>query len=95
MEAAHDSERFERIRSRGPWNFILRFGVVYWGVTTAVLFTIFMSVFSDDLIGRTFLTAMIVFPVGGFFWGAFMWSFMNRRADREARERERSLHGSL
>ena len=35
------SEKWEKLRAKGKWNFILKYGVLLWGVGTAVLFSLF------------------------------------------------------
>jgi len=67
-------ERLRKIRSRGRGHFILWYGVLVWGVSTAVLSSLLMGWLKTD---RTFFdyapTAFVIFPIAGVFWGASMW----------------------
>lgn len=39
-------EKWERTRSKGKWNFVLKYGVLFWGLGTAVLFSLFIPIVS-------------------------------------------------
>ncbi|MDR9419116.1 hypothetical protein [Gracilimonas sp.] len=59
---------------RNPWLFIVVYGVLFWGVTTAVLYSALMSFLFDDSMWDIFSYSIIVFPIGGFAWGgAMLW----------------------
>ncbi len=76
-------ERLRQVRARGRWHFILWRGVVGWGVSTAVLYSLLMAWLEAD---RTFFDyasfALVRFPIVGFFWGAFMWWWSERMWQR-------------
>ena len=61
-------------------DFIIKRGVLGWGITTAILFSLLMSFVKQD---ATFLgtlaTAIILFPIGGYFWGLWMWHMKKKK----------------
>lgn len=77
-------EKSRRLRERGRRHFIVWSGVIGWGVPTALLFSVGMAWWLAD---RTFLDvaplAIVVFPIGGYFWGAVMWSWFEREWKRQ------------
>jgi len=68
--------------------FVLRCGVLAWGVTTAVLWTALMCLMRVAADAFTWqralvqlLVALVLFPIAGYFWGLWTW-----RAVQRARE---------
>jgi len=78
-------ERMERSLSIGKWRFIAFYGVIGWGIGTAVLFSLIQR-FSPWGPGGTFLEELriwiVVFPVAGLFMGMFLWSHLSKRYAR-------------
>lgn len=69
-------QRLERILALGRTRFILVRGVLGWGATTAVVWSLLMGLFMEGWsLWGTLPTALVLFPIGGYFWGAFMWRF--------------------
>src|SRR5688572_26637056 len=72
--------RWERVRAAGRKRFILLWGVLGWGVSTGLLFsaTIIPSErpsFSTAVV--TVVVSVILFPLGGFFFGYWLWQVGN------------------
>jgi len=66
--------RWKTVRVQGKKQFVLKTGVLGWGITTGVLWAIMMSLTVNA--GRfipTLITALITFPIGGYFYGAWLW----------------------
>ena len=67
-------EKWERTRSKGKWNFVLKYGVLFWGLGTAVLFSLFIPMVSRT---ESFLGilpfALVLFPIGGIVLGVATW----------------------
>jgi hypothetical protein len=76
VETSKFNVNWFRAQSENRTSFIWTYGVLGWGVGTAVLWTVCMTWangWSNLLtIG---IPALILFPIGGYFWGAIMWSY--------------------
>lgn len=74
------SEKLRALIEKGKWSYIFKYGVLFWGVLTAILFSALMHfttsvpfTFTDII-----FIALALFPIGGFFWGLAMWFFLVR-----------------
>ncbi len=76
-------QKWEKTRSKGKNNFILKTGVLYWGISTGVLWSIFMFFQGESrTIARFlayFIPALILFPIGGLFWGLWVWNITEKK----------------
>lgn len=76
-------KNWEAKQAKGMWRFILLFGVLQWGVTTALIFSLIMSVTKQD---RSFLdilqSAIITFPLSGIFFGGVMWRLSQSKYEK-------------
>ncbi|WP_025025801.1 hypothetical protein [Caldalkalibacillus mannanilyticus] len=76
------------IQKRGKINFILTNGVIGWGIPTAILvflFTQFLEFglnfslyFSNEWVGDLLIN-LIVFPIGGIFFGWLLWRSVEKK----------------
>ncbi|MFO7873645.1 MAG: hypothetical protein R6U62_04110 [Bacteroidales bacterium] len=50
--------------------------MLYWGVTTAILFTLASVFFMEGYSSfwTLLLLSLVLFPLGGVAWGYFMWT---------------------
>jgi phosphate/sulfate permease len=71
--------KLEKIIAKGQWHYIIVHGVLGWGVSTAVLFSLFQSVTSEQSFTDAIGLSMILFPIGGVGWGLFMWFYINKQ----------------
>jgi hypothetical protein len=68
------AEKWAVIRAKGRGRYILVNGVLLWGILTGVLWSIIMSALQGWHSLSFFLpTALIIFPVCGYFFGAWTW----------------------
>ncbi|MCM3038773.1 hypothetical protein M3201_03540 [Paenibacillus motobuensis] len=78
MKAKH-LNKWEKIRAKGRKKYIIINGVVAWGIPTAILFAIVMTLWNTKTIefNRDFivllLTSIILFPIGGIGVGVWTW----------------------
>jgi hypothetical protein len=74
-----NSGKWEKLSKLGRSQFVLRYGVLGWGIPTAILFALWQS-YANGFDGFLFklIPALILFPLGGILWGRFMWWFLTR-----------------
>lgn len=92
-------ERWEKLRAMGRTDFILRRGVVGWGIPAAV-FTVLYKVVQEqgfvlsphltDSLRTAIVVALLLFPAGGGLLGRWLWSAGEARYQEMIRERDRS-----
>lgn len=76
--------KWQKTRAKGKRNYIIFNGVIGWGIPTGVLFTLFTSLVNDKSITfdqdffRTMITSIVLFPIGGIFFGLWTWNWMER-----------------
>jgi hypothetical protein len=82
-----DWSRWEKMRKKGFLRFVLVNGVLYWGVLTGLFFAIAMSAIDSqrDPFLRTLCLSLVAFPIGGVFWGLFVWFWTERKYLRSHR----------
>lgn len=76
-------ETWEKWRAKGPWNFVLKVGVLGWGLGCAVLFAPLFAWLSGAPFWPVLGLALILFPVGGSVAGYGLWllnEWLHRRA---------------
>lgn len=73
-------EKWEKTRTKGKKRFLWINGFIGWGVTTAILWSIFMEVSqpSEDVWIRPVI-ALILFPIGGLAWAHFVWKHTEKQ----------------
>lgn len=68
-------QRWEKTRRMGRNRFIWRFGVLYWGVFTGIVCSLAMWCVTgrSDSLFLYLIPALVLFPIGGYFWGWYVW----------------------
>lgn len=69
-------EKWAKTRQMGRTKFVLLNGVLGWGVSVAVGWSVAMTAMNGkwDRFPLTFLIAIIGFPIGGYIVGRVMWA---------------------
>jgi succinate-acetate transporter protein len=75
-----NNEKMEKIVGLGKTRFIIQFGILGWGVSTAILFAGTMAYTKGSIGFRELVITFLLFPIGGIFWGAIMWEVFKRAA---------------
>ena len=71
--------KWEKIRKGGLLRFVLLWGVLFWGLGTAILYSLFMSLVAHvDFLGILPIS-LIAFPIGGIFFGLTVWWLSERK----------------
>lgn len=80
--------RWGEIRKRGRLRFVVLNGVLGWGLTTGVLYSVVMAL----LMGRSLLTlltySLVLFPIGGIFFGLWTWHSSEKNWRRFSQQSE-------
>ncbi|MBU2886377.1 hypothetical protein KO507_11435 [Gilvimarinus agarilyticus] len=80
-------DRLERTVQKGMLKFILVSGVLGWGVSTAILFSIIQHFTGTTQTINTVVLSLVLFPVGGLFWGGAMWWFVKSQYKKMVSEK--------
>ena len=73
-------EKWEKTRAKGRAHFIWVRGVLAWGGLTAIFWSAFMGFVIGDAAPLSFLVvAIAIFPIGGYFWGIWVWEIGERK----------------
>ena len=71
---------WERTRGQGKQSFVWKYGVMYWGITTAILFLLLTRlIFHDEWEWRRLILVLISFPITGYFWGICFWHVSEKK----------------
>ena len=75
-----DAEKWAKLSKLGRNKFVLRFGVLGWGVPTGLLFSLIQG-FEYGWDGFLFrlIPALILFPLGGILFGRIMWRMLEKK----------------
>jgi len=66
--------KWRQIQAKGFKRFLWVNGFFGWGVPTTIGWSVAMSFFQPGFnFGRSLVTALIVFPIGGLAWGWWVW----------------------
>ena len=73
-------ENWTKLRKKGMNNFIWFRGVLLWGILNGLLWLGLMEFISpsQNIIQRAII-ALIMFPLGGYFWGKWVWKITEKR----------------
>ena len=78
-----NSEKWARLQLLGRSQFVFRYGVLGFGLLTATLFVLLQGYLHGVTTALFQLVpAFILFPLGGYAWGRFMWWFFEKYHER-------------
>jgi len=80
-------EKWEKTRQKGKEKYVLVNGVLGWGVTTAIIWSVLMEMFqpSENIWVRP-LIALIIFPLGGIAFGYLTWNASEKQYKAKMKE---------
>jgi len=77
-------EKFKGIIEEGKWNYVFKYGVVYWGFLTATLFILFNKFILGDQIDSFFVFLdYFIFGIGGLIVGLIGWKNINKKVNQK------------
>jgi len=84
--------KWEKTRTIGKRRFVWTRGVLIWGFTTGILWTVMSYYLEGDFqysfdnnadILRRLLLSLVAFSFIGYFWGCYVWQVSERRYNRK------------
>jgi phosphate/sulfate permease len=85
----------ERIIKKGKTSFIIRRGVISWGLSTAILFSIITFLIDNNFLFsglvsykfvKELMSSLIIFPIAGLFMGMFLWNMLIKHSKVQQKE---------
>jgi hypothetical protein len=70
---------WEKKRARGKGSFVLWYGVFGWGIPLAIGMSLYEYARDKDLSTALLVLYFLTMPCAGFFYGVFMWNYMEKR----------------
>ena len=77
----NSNDRLASIVGLGKWRYILLYGVLGWGLSTAALVTFISYFLKEKMSTAGMVRPFFILPLAGIFWGMFMWSFLKKKHD--------------
>ncbi len=75
-----DTEKWAKLSKLGRSQYVLRVGVLGWGVPTAMLFSLIEGYrLGWDQFVFQLVPALVIFPVAGIFFGRAMWRMLEKK----------------
>lgn len=74
--------RWAQVRRQGMVRFVLVRGVLGWGLTTALIYSLLMWGIAGANPRVLLPLSLLLFPLGGLLWGAAMWWLLERKYRR-------------
>lgn len=84
-----EDDKFNKLRrllDKGKWHYIFVHGMLGWGVSTAILFSLLQAFLGEVAFLDVMVFSLIMFPIGGLFWGLYMWSYFVRLYTKSLKE---------
>jgi hypothetical protein len=76
------NDKLEKTFALGKKRYIVRYGVLGWGLSTAALFAVWTCYSKGGVRPFDIILPFIIFPIVGIAWGALMWSFLKKKHDQ-------------
>ena len=75
-------KKWEKTLRMGRGKYSLIYGMLLWGIPTAILWALAMSAVQGwDRLSMLLMLALVAFPIGGIFFGRLMWKIFEARYD--------------
>jgi len=79
MPEKPDLKKWADIREQGRRNYIFKYGVIRFGLSTWAIMTLYVWIFQpfDERLVFTFVS-LFTFPLAGLIWGRWMWYYFEK-----------------
>jgi hypothetical protein len=83
-ESNTENKAWQEIKSKGKNKFILKYGIIRWGIPTGIFYSILMQIFEHrihsvkDFIMHTAINLLIISLFGGSLFGLAMWNVRDK-----------------
>ena len=74
--------RLQKLITKGKWHFVIVYGVLGWGISTALLFTLIKTYISSTPFIEQISTSLVVYPAFGLVFGLVMWMKVNNQHNK-------------
>ncbi len=78
----HRKQKLKKIISKGMLYYIVVYGILFWGLLTGALVSAISFFIHNEPIGEAIGSNFIAFPIGGIFFGLFMWVVLNNQYNK-------------
>jgi hypothetical protein len=83
-------KNWESLRRRGRKWYILVVGVLCWGLLSGLVWAVAMSAMQGwERLPLLLALGLVGFPIGGYFFGAFMWKRMESEYQKSINGQQR------
>ncbi len=72
-------KQIQKFLRMGKWNYVLKRGVLFWGVSMAVLMNIFYLIMGVGFSLGFILVTTVIFLIGGLIFGLWTWYLFNKK----------------
>lgn len=74
--------RLQTLITKGKWHFVIIYGVLGWGVSTALLVTMLQSYITSTPFVDKVTTALVFYPASGLGFGLVLWMILNNQYNK-------------
>ncbi|WP_144414803.1 hypothetical protein [Clostridium aceticum] len=92
------NKNLEVLYNKGKSNYIIRHGILSWGISTGIIFILLTGVFQygfslKQVVGNLFssngLFILSIFALGGFVWGSIMWKWLTKEIEKNKAKKKK------
>lgn len=84
-------KQWRKTRLEGKLNFILKSGLLAYGLTMFIMMAIFNQPFAEGFTTRAAISHYITWPIAGVLYGVIMWYVSEHRYKKEQTKRSEKI----
>lgn len=74
--------RLQKVIAKGKWHFIILYGVLGWGISTALFFSLIQTYIYSSSFTEQISTALVIYPLSGLGFGFVLWMMTNNQYNK-------------